>query len=191
MFSSVVCTPRIQRLAQPLHIGLDVMLYDKNVYLHYWVNGKKTRTNITQLCVKKGLKDPLAVAMDQINKATEKNQGAFVSAPIPCNNNQQGVIAFSVGGATKECALRKNECALINKAYDSYVSTYSTTNKQIEVQTICNAPAPEDEYEEDVEELRAMKECFTPACDYVVKEPEGYIVAGPGEFDDIPDDLPE
>ena len=197
MNNPVVYTPRIQRLAQPLHIGLDVLLYDKNVYLHYWVNGKKTRLNITELCEKKNLPDPLAVAMEQIRKATEQDQGAFISAPIPCNCNQQGVIAFSNGGITKECSLRKNECAMISKAYDSYVTSHTTmSNKPIDVQTISNAtPIKEEEieYKENIDELKAMRECFEPECDYVVKEPEGYIVAGPGEFDDIPefDDLPD
>lgn len=43
----------------------------------------------------------------------------------------------------------------------------------------------EEEYEENIDELRAMKEAFEPACDYVANpNPDGYT------FDDL-DDLPE
>ena len=197
MNNSVIYTPRIQRLAQPLHVGLDMSLYEKDIYLHRWENGKKIKMNITKFCAKHNLPDPLAVAMDQIRKATEKDQGAFVSAPIPCNCNQHGVIAFSAGGITKECTLRKNECDLINKAYDSVVNSIKVnvvpniTNKSnpepIEVQKFVKEPVDEPEYEENIEELRQMQEAFALECDYVVKEPEGYIYGGPGEYDDMYD----
>ena len=40
-------------------------------------------------------------------------------------------------------------------------------------------------YEEDIDELRAMRECFAPACDYVVdKNPDGY------SFDVLDDNCP-
>ena len=203
MNNSVTYTPRIQRLAQPLHIGQDMLLYDKDIYLHRWENGKKVKMNITKFCAKKNLPDPLAVAMDQIRKATEKDQGAFISAPVPCNYNQQGVIAFSAGGITKECVLRKKECALINKAYDSFVKSIKVdvvpeiTNKSnpepIEVQKFVKEPVDEPEYVEDIDELRQMQECFALECDYVVNEPEGYIQGGPGEYDDMADcnDMPD
>ena len=189
MNNPVVYTPRIQRLASPLHVGIEISLYDKNTYVHYWVNGVHKHKAINPNDVE-----------DLLRRAEAKNEGAFFSGPIPCNNNQHGVFAFATSGITRECALRKNECALIGKAFDSFYGIKSvevkptlTNKKPAEPVVVQQIVKPEPEYEENIAELEAMKECFAPACDYVVDEPEGYVYGGPGEYDDMVeyDDMPE
>ena len=43
------------------------------------------------------------------------------------------------------------------------------------------------DYEEDIAELEEMRKAFEPPCDFVVKEPEGYIYGSDDEYDCLPE----
>ncbi|MBP5742760.1 MAG: hypothetical protein J6W49_04900 [Paludibacteraceae bacterium] len=110
-------TTRIQKLPETLWTRKP--LDDKNVYVYYWINNIY---HVTKVATPKE-------ADEFICRCTNKGVGAFASAPIPCNNNQHGVFAFSVAGRTKQFALAKNVNESVKKAHDSVFQTITDHKK--------------------------------------------------------------
>ena len=105
---------RIQKLPPILWTGLSTK--ETKTYVFYYKDGDK-----------KGLVvDSPKTAFDMIVRAGKNGYAAFAAAPIPCNNNQFGVFAFSSAGCTKELVLAKNVNEMVNKAYRSVFAIQET-----------------------------------------------------------------
>lgn len=111
---------RIQKL--PSVLWTNAPLYDPNTYVFYWRDGVKMHAKV----------DSPAAAMQKIAAAEKKGLPAFASAPIPCNDGQHGVFAFTTHGLTKEFALAKNVNAMVNQAYKSLFEKIKTEPSKIE-----------------------------------------------------------
>jgi len=112
---------RIQKL--PSVLWTNAPLYDKNTYVFYWKNGVKMHAKVA---------NP-EEAMKKIAAAEKKGLPAFASAPIPCNDMQNGVFAFTAHGLTKEFALAKNVNAMVNRAYKSLFEWAKTEPSRTEM----------------------------------------------------------
>lgn len=89
----------IQNLPSQFHLRNSqnqlLPLNDPNVYLWFWdISGHKKAGVVKP----DGNKSAKEVALDKVIAAEKAGVPVYATAPIPCNNGQQGVFAFSAAG---------------------------------------------------------------------------------------------
>lgn len=144
-----------------------------------------------------------------------KNE-AFIQKIVPEKEDPIKMIVYiQYDGSTKLYAFRCRKwhlkgdrvCVNTNGEYKNVTVFDCKTMKESEVKALAKSIGYddiselyceqeillEDEYKEDIDELRAMKECFTPACDYVTNpNPDSYTFEQkdnyePEDYDDLPE----